>query len=64
MRVEQFIQRIEAEQIKFARDALEKPSNRTEYGYGYAAGVYAGLKMAGDLLLNILAEKERKDSIL
>lgn len=61
MRVEQYLQRIEDEKTKLARETLERPAGREPYDYGRAVGLYAGLDLAKQLLLDMYAEKERKD---
>jgi len=61
VRVEQYLQRIEDEKTKLARETLERPAGREPYDYGRAVGLYAGLDLAKQLLLDMYAEKERKD---
>lgn len=61
MRIETLLQRLEAEQAKFAHEALGKPSSRDLFAYGQAVGMYAGLEHAKRTLIDLVAEKERKD---
>lgn len=61
MRVEQYLQRIEDEKTKLARETLERPAGRDPFDYGRSVGMYAGLDLAKQLLLDLFAEKERKD---
>ncbi len=61
MRVEQFLQRLEAEQTRLARETLENPGGRDTFEFGRAVGMYAGMKHAKEVLLDMFAEKERRD---
>lgn len=63
MKIETLLQRLEAEQAKLAHDALQHPQPG-EFNYGRAVGLYAGLEMAKRVLIDTVAEKERKDFIL
>lgn len=55
-----FLQRLDAEQNKLAHEALQHPQPG-DFNYGKAVGMYAGLEMAKRALLDLVAEKERKD---
>ena len=61
MKIEWFLQRLEAEQAQLAREAMEKPAGRDAFAYGRAVGIHAGLDRAKIVLLELLEEKERKD---
>ena len=61
MRVEQFLQRLEAEQKRLACETLEKPGGRDAFEFGRAAGMYAGMEHAKRVLIDMFAEKERRD---
>lgn len=61
MKAEQYLQRLKAEQTKLACSTLERPAGRDAFEYGRAVGIYAGLQMAEQVLLDMLADKERKD---
>lgn len=61
MKIERFLQRLEAEQVQLAREALEKPSGRDAFAYGRSVGIHAGLERAKIVLLELIDEKERKD---
>lgn len=61
MRPERYLQRLEDEKIKLAREAMERPAGRDPFDYGRAVGLYAGLEIAKTLLLDMFAEKERND---
>ena len=54
------LQRIDVEQSKLAHEALQHPQPG-DFNYGKAVGMYAGLEMAKRALLDLVAEKERKD---
>ena len=55
-----FLQRLDVEQNKLAHEALQHPQPG-DFNYGKAVGMYAGLEMAKRALLDLVAEKERKD---
>ena len=61
MRIETLLQRLEQAQTDLARDALQQPQARDLYEYGKVIGMYAGLEHAKTVLLDTVAEKERKD---
>lgn len=59
MRIETLLQRLEAEQASLARQSLEQPVPG-EFNYGKAVGMYAGLEVAKRVLIDLVAETERK----
>ena len=61
MRIEVVLQRLEQSQAELARDALQQPQGRDLYEYGKVIGMYAGLELAKTVLIDMVAEKERKD---
>ena len=61
MRIEVLLQRLEQSQADLARDALEQPQGRDTFEYGRVVGIYAGLELAKSVLIDTVAEKERKD---
>ena len=61
MRIEAFLQRLVQAQADLARDALEQPQGRDTFEYGRVVGMYAGLELAKTVLIDMVAEKERKD---
>lgn len=61
MRIETLLQRLEAEQSAVAVEAMERPSGKTEFDYGRVVGIYAGLQRAKEVLLNTVAEAEKRD---
>jgi hypothetical protein len=52
---------IEDAQAQLARDSLRQPAGRDAFDYGRAVGMYAGLEHAKDLIVGLVAERERKD---
>jgi hypothetical protein len=44
-----------------AVEAMERPSGKTEFDYGRAIGIYAGLQRATEVLLNTVAEADKRD---
>ena len=61
MRIETLLQRLEHAQVDLARDALQQPQSRDTFEYGRVTGMYAGLELAKTVLIDMVAEKERKD---
>lgn len=61
MRIEVLLQRLEQSQADLARDALQQPQGRDTFEYGRVVGMYAGLELAKTVLIDMVAEKERKD---
>lgn len=64
MKIEMLLQRLETEQAKLAREALEHPAGRDTFDYGRAVGLYAGLEHAKRTLVDMIAERESKDRFL
>lgn len=60
MRLETLLQRLEVEQAALARQALEQPLPG-DFNYGKAVGMYAGLEMAKRVLIDLVAEKDKRD---
>lgn len=60
MKIEMFLQRLEAEQARLAKEALERPSGKDTFDYGRAVGLYAGIEHAKQTILNMIAEHEHK----
>ena len=61
MRIEVFLQRLEQSQTDLARDALQQPQGRDTFEYGRVVGIFAGLELAKTVLIDMVAENERKD---
>ncbi len=55
-----FLQRLETAQAELAKEALERPSGREAFDYGRAVGLHAGLELAKQTILDMVAEHERK----
>lgn len=55
-----FLQRLETAQAELAKEALERPSGRDAFDYGRAVGLYAGLELAKQTIIDMVAEHERK----
>lgn len=60
MRLETLLQRLEAEQAELARQTLEQPIPG-DFNYGKAVGMYAGLEVAKRALIDLVAEKDRRE---
>lgn len=55
-----FLQRLETEQAMLAKEALERPAGHEGFDYGRVVGMYAGLALAKEAIINMVAEHERK----
>lgn len=55
-----FLQRLETAQAQLAKEALERPQGREAFDYGRAVGLYAGLELAKQTIIDMVAEHERK----
>jgi hypothetical protein len=55
------LQRLETEQALLARETLEQPSGREAFDFGRAVGLYAGIERAKIVLLDMVAEHERRN---
>lgn len=62
MRVEDIMRCLEAAQREVADEAIANPGDRSEFGYGFACGAHAGLKMAFDKVLEMHSAAERTDA--
>lgn len=60
MRLETLLQRLEQEQATLAHQSLQQPIPG-DFHYGKAVGMYAGLEMAKRVLIDLVAEKDRRD---
>lgn len=61
MKLETLLQRLETEQARLATEALAQPSGRDAFDYGRAVGMYAGLEHAKRTLIDMVAEREKRD---
>lgn len=61
MKIEVLLQRLELEQARLAAEALAHPAGKDGFDYGRAVGMYAGLEHAKRTLIELVAEKERRD---
>jgi hypothetical protein len=55
-----FLQRLETAQAELAKEALERPAGREGFDYGRVVGMYAGLALAKETIIDMVAEHERK----
>ncbi|MEN9936043.1 MAG: hypothetical protein RLZZ387_2622 [Chloroflexota bacterium] len=60
MRLETLLQCLKDEQSKLAQQTLEQPLPG-DFNYGKAVGMYAGLELAQRVLIDLVAEKDRRD---
>lgn len=54
------LQRLVEEQATLAAEALRQPASRDLFEYGRVVGMYAGLELAKDALVSLVAEHERR----
>lgn len=64
MKVETVLQRIEDEMAQVSRDAMERPAGRTEFEYGRAIGIYAGLDRAKELIVGLYRDADERDRLM
>lgn len=55
------LRRLDEEQAQLAHESLRQPQSRDAFEYGRVVGIYAGLQRAKDVLVEFVAEKDRKD---
>lgn len=60
MRLESLLQRLEQEQAVLAHQSLQQPQPG-DFNYGKAVGMYAGLELAKRVLIDLVAEKDRRE---
>lgn len=53
-----FLEKLKNAQVEYACGKLEKPSDKTAFGFGEACGVYKGLKLAERLLEEAIGEED------
>lgn len=58
LRADTLLQRLEVEAAAYADAALRTPRDRSEWGYGQAAGHYTGLLRAREIVSQMLEEEE------
>jgi len=58
---EMLLRRLDEEQARLAHESLRQPQGRDAYEYGRVVGLYGGLQRAKDVLIDFVAEKDRKD---
>jgi len=61
VRIETLLQRLEQSQADLAREGLGQPQSRDTFEYGRVVGMYSGLELAKTALIDMVAEKERKE---
>ena len=59
MRIEVILQVLEAKQATIAQEAMEQPA-ADPFGHGRSVGVYAGLSLAKDALMEFYNETENR----
>lgn len=64
MKIEMLLQRLENEQARLAKEAMETPTGCDHSYYVRAVGMYAGLEHAKRILLDMVSERDRKDILL
>ena len=56
-----YITLLKTHRQQLADEGLHKPDQRTEFEYGRAVGVNHGLRLAEELLLNMLKDEKESD---
>jgi hypothetical protein len=60
MNLATLLQRLEAEQAQLAQAALQQPAGRDSFEYGRVVGMFAGLDRAKDVIIGLVAEREKR----
>ena len=55
------LQRLERAQAEVSHGALQQPQSRDAFEYGRVVGLYAGLVLAKEVIIDLVTEHERKD---
>ena len=55
------LNKLKAEQARFALEAVQRPNTRDAFEYGYRAGTRAGLESAVSILLKLFDEEKNGD---
>lgn len=61
MKIDMILRRLDEEQHKLAHEALQHPQGRDNFEYGRVAGLYAGIEHAKGVIIDMIAEREKKD---
>jgi|TARA_R110000868_G_scaffold225126_2_gene477365 hypothetical protein len=61
MTIDQILRLLEEAQASLAKNALQQPQDRDAFEYGRTVGMYAGLEHAKDVIVNMVADRERKE---
>lgn len=62
--VEEIIARIERRRAEVADQSLSGPGGREAFDFGYACGVYGGLKMALEVIADVLDDEDEEEKRL
>lgn len=61
MQINMLLRRLDEEQYKLSREALQHPQSRDIFEYGRIVGMYAGIEHVKNVILEMIAEREKKD---
>ena len=61
MTIDQILRLLEEAQASLAKNALQQPQDRDAFESGRTVGMYAGLEHAKDVIVNMVADRERKE---
>jgi hypothetical protein len=61
MKIDMLLRRLEEEQASLARQALQQPQERDVFEYGRVVGMHSGLERAKQVIIDLIAEKEKQD---
>jgi len=56
--VKRFLERLKSEQAEYPREALMRPKDKTEFGFGEASGILKGLYRAEQLFEEVIGEEK------
>ena len=55
--LKRFLERLKSEQVTYPQEVLMRPKNKTEFGFGEAAGMLRGLHRAEQLFEEVIGEE-------
>jgi len=61
MKIDMLLRRLDEEQRKLAHEALQHPQSRDIFEYGRVVGMYAGIDHVKNVIIDMIAEREKRD---
>lgn len=61
MKIDMILRRLDEEKHMLAHEALQHPQSRDTFEYGRVVGMYAGIDHAKNVIIDMIAEREKKN---